>query len=195
MFIVDDPLLSLILRFVVDTDGAAADNEEFLKRQVQTLKQHVARFPDHEQGMRAMEWIEQHAKRYREDWQRRTVSRRTLSLRCSDCPLAGRGVAEHCEIHEQWLYLLRRYTAGELLSREYIERALGLLQEHKDRLKGLGSATERSEAAEEAAPKPKRKKKKRKDKAKKEGKGKGKRRGDSEDDGDRKGRKRRLAAA
>ena len=135
MLIVDDPLLALILRFVVDTDQTGADSEEFLKRQIQTLKQYVAQFPEREQGQRAMEWIEQRAKRYREDWQKRTVSQRTVHLRCADCPLAGRGASEHCEIHEQWLYLLRRYTAHEILSQDYIEQALALLQENRDQLK------------------------------------------------------------
>lgn len=135
MLIVDDPLLALILRFVVDTDQADADSEEFLKRQIQTLKQYVAQFPEREQGQRAMEWIEQRAKRYREDWQKRTVSQRTVHLRCADCPLAGRGASEHCEIHEQWLYLLRRYTAHEILSQDYIEQALALLRENRDQLK------------------------------------------------------------
>lgn len=135
MLIVDDPLLALILRFVVDTDETAADSDEFLKLQLQTLKQYLARFPEREQGQRAMEWIEQHAKRYREDWQKRAVSRRTVYLRCADCPLAGRGVSEYCEIHEQWLYLLRRYTAGQIPSQAYIEESLAVLQGHKDQLK------------------------------------------------------------
>lgn len=131
----DDPLLALILRFVVDTSPQGGSNEEFLDLQIQTLKKYLAHFPDEEQGARTMEWIEQQARRYREDWQRRRVSHRTLYLRCADCPLADRGVEEYCEIHEQWLYLLRRYTAGTSMAPEFVEGALRLLQVHKDQLK------------------------------------------------------------
>lgn len=140
MFIVEDPLLALILRFVVDTSKGGGSNEEFLNLQIQTLKKYLARFPDQEQGMRAMEWIEQRAQRYRQDWERRTVSHRTLCLRCADCPLADRGVEEHCEIHEQWLFLLRRYTSGTGVAAEFVEGALRLLQAHKDKLKARTQA-------------------------------------------------------
>ncbi len=135
MFIAEDPLLALILRFVVDTSKGGGSNEEFLDLQLQTLKKHLAHFPDEEQGIRALEWIEQRAQRYRQDWERRTVSHRTLCLRCADCPLADRGVEEHCEIHEQWLYLLRRYTTGRGVAAEFVEGALRLLQANKEQLK------------------------------------------------------------
>lgn len=164
MFVVDDPLLALILRFIADTDQSPAASEEFLRRQLKTIRQYVAKSPAHEQGAKAMEWIEQHAERYRRGRQRRVVSRRTVYLRCEDCPLASLGAAEHCEIHEQWLYLLRQYTAGQVSSRSYIESALDLLRRYKEELKlrnaRLGEGTGR---------KPKSKKKK-----KKKGKGKGK---------------------
>jgi len=135
MFIVDDPLLALILRFVADTDQSPEANEEFLRRQIKTLRQHLAKSPTHEHGARAMAWIEQHAERYRRDRQRHAVSRDTVYLRCDDCPLASRGAAEHCEIHEQWLYLLRQYTADQVSSRGYIESALDLLRHYKEDLK------------------------------------------------------------
>jgi len=135
MFIVDDPLLALILRFVVDTDSSPAANEEFLQHQIRTIKLHLAQSPGHEPGAKAMEWIEQHAEKYRRNRQRRAVSNRTGYLRCEDCPLASLGAAEHCEIHEQWLYLLRQYTAGRVSSRSYIESALDLLRQHKEELK------------------------------------------------------------
>jgi hypothetical protein len=162
MLIVDDPLLALILRFVVDTDEAGPTNEEFLRRQILTLRQYVAQFPEQEQGEKAMQWIERHAEGYRRSWQNRTVSQRTVHLRCADCPLTERGAAEHCEIHEQWLYLLRRYIAGQIRTRPYVEESLRLLREHKARLKRRGAASQPNEALSHEKPK----KKKQKDKEK-----------------------------
>ena len=165
MFIVDDPLLALILRFVTNTDQSPAASEEFLQRQLKTIKQYLAKSPTDDQGAKAMEWIEQHAERYRRDRQRHDVTRRTAYLRCEDCPLASLGAAEHCEIHEQWLYLLRQYTAHEISSRSYIESALDLLRRHKEELK-LRSP-KRDEGSGQSSKSKKRKKKK---------KGKGKKR-------------------
>jgi len=132
MFIVDDAFMALILRFVVDTDDMDSPDDEFLKRQIKTLRKYLARFPDAEQSTRAIEWIGQHAARYRRDWERSTVASRTTYLRCADCPLAFLGAAEQCEIHEQWTYLLHRYIAGEATNRDYIETTLALLGEYKD---------------------------------------------------------------
>jgi hypothetical protein len=158
MFIVDDPLLTLILRFVTDTDRSDTSNEEFLQRQIQTLKRYLAQFPEHQQGAKAMEWIGQHAENYRRDWQRRTLSRQSFYLRCEDCPMQRFGATEQCEIHEQWLYLLRLYTAGKLSSQGYIERSLAALGDSKELLR------QRIPSNPEVAPqakKPKKKKKKR----------------------------------
>ena len=135
MFIVDDPLLALILRFLVAMDRSDTSNEEFLQRQIQTLKRYLAQFPEHQQGEKAMEWIQQHAENYRRDWQRRTLSQQSFYLRCEDCPMQSLGASEQCEIHEQWLYLLRLYTAGKLSSQSYVEQALAALQGGKDQLK------------------------------------------------------------
>ena len=107
MFIADEPLLALIVRFVTDPEKSNQDNEEFIKRQIQALREHTNQYPEEEQGLRALEWIEQHARRYRRRWQRQRVSHDAPQLRCPDCPLRKLGAAEHCEIHEQWLYLLR----------------------------------------------------------------------------------------
>lgn len=163
MFIVDDPLLALILRFVVDTDPSPAANEEFFQHQIKTIKLHLAQSPGHEPGAKAMEWIEQHAEKYRRHRQRRAVSNRTGYLRCDDCPLASLGAAEHCEIHEQWLYLLRQYTAGRVSSRSYIESALDLLRQHKEELKmrspKLDDVNEQSEKSKKKKKKGKKKQK------------------------------------
>lgn len=134
MFIVDDPLLALIVRFVPDSGQPDQANEDFIRTQVRALKEYVAQFPEEERGNRAMEWVQRHAKRYRRRWQTRTLARRTLYERCADCPLGQRG-AEHCEIHEQWLYLLKRYMDGDVASKKYVKEALALLQEHKDQLR------------------------------------------------------------
>jgi hypothetical protein len=131
MFVVDDPFLALILRFVVDSDGPDAANEEFLQHQLKELRMHLAGFPKTEHRSRAVEWIAEHAARYRRDWERNTLARRTVYLRCADCPLAELGATEFCEIHEQWLYLLHRYLTDETTSRQYIEDALALLAQYK----------------------------------------------------------------
>jgi len=160
MFIADDPLLALILRFILDPDRSEAENEEFLRVQVKTLKRHLLQFPSEEQEARAMDWVAQHAAGYRRCWQRRAVSRQTWSLRCEDCPLRDRvDTAEHCEVHEQWLYLLRRYLTGELRSREYVQHALVLLQGQKDALARRRVVAEGTPEKRKGRPKSKAKKK------------------------------------
>jgi len=165
MFVVDDPFMALILRFVVDTDDIDSPDNEFLKRQIKTLRKYLARFPDAEHSTRAIEWIGQHAARYRRDWERSTVASRTTYLRCADCPLAFLGAAEQCEIHEQWTYLLHRYIAGEATNRDYIETTLALLGEYKDQQRlrvtsAIKSAPKHADQEKEKKGKKKRKKKK-----------------------------------
>lgn len=162
MFVVDDPLMALILRFVVDTEDPDSTNEEYLQRQLKELRIHLAPFPETEHRSRAMEWIAEHAARYRRDWERNTLAARTVYLRCADCPLAGLGAAEYCEIHEQWLYLLHRYLSDETTSREYIEDALALLggykAQHRHRL--TFDAIRKSESNKAKKDRDKKKKKK-----------------------------------
>ena len=123
--------MALILRFVVNTDDDVLGNEEYLQRQLKVLRKHLAQFPKEEHSVRAMEWIGEHAARYRRDWERNSLADRTVYLRCADCPLAGIDAAEQCEIHEQWLYLLHRYVAGEAMTRDYVEDCLALLRDYK----------------------------------------------------------------
>lgn len=132
MFVVDDPFMALILRFVVDTEDETRSNEEYLQRQLKAMRKHLAHFPEAEHRTRAMEWIATHAASYRRDWERDTVASRTQYLRCADCPLADLGASEQCEIHEQWLYLLHLYLTNETTSQEYIEDALVLLGKYKE---------------------------------------------------------------
>ena len=135
MFIVDDPLLALIVRFVTDSDELDISDEEFVKRQIQALQQYVDRFPKSEKNARAIEWIGKHAERYRREWQRKVVSQDYLTQRCNDCPLRDSGEPVPCEIHAEWLSLLDRYTGEEMASEDYVKKTLQLLQEHKNQLK------------------------------------------------------------
>lgn len=132
MFVVDDRFMALILRFVVDTEDEGVSNEEYLQRQLKTLRKYLAAFPEVEHRARAMDWIAEYAARFRRDWERNTVASRTQYLRCADCPLADVGASEQCEIHEQWLYLLHLYLTDETTSQEYIEDALVLLGKYKE---------------------------------------------------------------
>jgi len=171
MFAVDDPFMALILRFVVDTEDPAAADEEYLQGQLTVLRKYLARFPESEHRVRAMDWIAEHAARYRRDWERNTLANRTQYLRCADCPLADLGASEQCEIHEQWLYLLHLYLTDETTSREYIEDALVLLGKYKDRHKhrltfAAIHASESNKAKKGKGKKKNRKKKGRKDKEK-----------------------------
>lgn len=161
MLNLDDPLLALLLRFVINTDQTPAANEEFLLRQIKTIKWYLTQFPSSEQGAKVLEWIEQNAERYRGEWQRRDMSSRTAYVRCEDCPLAGLSAYEHCEIHEQWLYLLRQYTTGRVNTRSYVESALDLLQHYKDELKLRCERYSESTAPSQESEKKRKKKKKR----------------------------------
>jgi len=162
MFDLDDPLLALILRFVASNGQAPASNEAFLKQQVKSIRKYVAKFPAEEQSARAMEWVLQRAEKYRDDWQRRTVSSRTDYLRCEDCPLQNLGAAEHCEIHEQWRYLLSQFIAGKIDSANYVENNLEMLRRHKNELKLRNAGSERDVGRPDKPGKKKKKKKKHK---------------------------------
>ena len=173
MFVIDDPFLALILRFVVDSENPDAPNDEFLKRQLKAMRRYLARFPAEEHTTRAIEWIGKHAARYRRDWERNSLASRTVYLRCADCPLADLGAAEQCEIHEQWLYLLHRYLAGEVNTRGYIEDCLALLRESKER-HGHRLKAAAYKLPKTRDPKKKKMKKKKKDKDKQKDKNKNK---------------------
>ncbi len=135
MYIVDDPMLLLIARFIgVDRDPEVSE-QAFMQRQIEAIQDYVARFPDSERSGRAMEWVENHAEQYRGAWQRKYLSRWMRELRCPDCPLAGEHLISHCEIHRHWSDLLSSYTTEEITSREYVEQTLQLLSKHKQKLK------------------------------------------------------------
>ncbi len=139
MTIIDDPLLALILRFVTPEEAIAVRDEAFIQTQIETLRRHLARYPEEERGEQALRWIETHAANYRRAWQRRTAVERAERIRCRDCPLADDGDGGNCEIHGAWLELLSGYAEGSIDSRVYVERTLALLRGHKQRL-GLSPA-------------------------------------------------------
>ena len=135
MYIVEDPLLALLVRFVGETANGDARDEEFLRDQVAAIRAHLEAFPAEEQEARAMEWIAEYSAQYRTHWQRATASERLADTRCPDCPLRGGDDTRPCEIHEHWLALLRRYASRELSAPDYVDRTLRLLAKHKERLR------------------------------------------------------------
>lgn len=135
MYIVDDPTLALITRFVGNAQNLDLSDAEFLLQQIAAIERYVERFPADERQGRALEWIEAHAQHYRQQWQKQAAVGVLARARCPDCPLAGGERATPCAVHTRWLNLLRRYAATEISSREYIEDSLKLLGAYKDRLK------------------------------------------------------------
>jgi hypothetical protein len=134
-FIVDDPMLALITRFVCGCGQFHLSEGEFILDQIATIQRYVAQFPVEQRNTRAIEWIEKHAERYRQAWQKKAVYAQALQTRCADCPLAEESCMAHCEIHHRWLDLLHSYVVGEVSSRRYVEDTLRLLTDYKARLK------------------------------------------------------------
>jgi hypothetical protein len=142
MYIVDDPTLALITRFVGDAPNLNLSGEDFLFEQIAAIERYVDQFPADERQARALEWIEVHAQHYRQQWQKQAAVGVLADSRCPDCPLDGGARTAPCPIHKNWLELLRRYAAADLSAREYIENTLKLLGTRKDRLK-VGQARQR----------------------------------------------------
>jgi hypothetical protein len=135
MYIADDPTLALITRFVGEAQNLNLSDAEFLLEQIAAIEQYVAPFPAEERQGRALEWIETHARRYRQQWQKQAAVGVLAQARCPDCPLDGGSRTAPCAIHERWLDLLRRYAATGMSSEEYVADSLNLLRRYKDRLK------------------------------------------------------------
>ncbi|EXI90797.1 MAG: hypothetical protein AW11_00656 [Candidatus Accumulibacter regalis] len=135
MYIVDDPTLALIARFLGDVAPEGRADEEFFRRQFSAIEAYVERFPEDQRDARALEWIETNAMHYRQQWQKQTAISTLARRRCPDCPLAGGSQEKPCAIHRRWLKLLERYAADELSSPEYVEMSLALLNTHKSWLK------------------------------------------------------------
>lgn len=131
----DDPLFALFLRFAGFNRELSSHDEEFLKQQVEEIKTHVRSYPPEEQGRRTIQWIEQYAKSYRDRWEKEIIAREASDQRCTDCPLCHDNSHQYCEIHDQWLQLLKKYIANGISSQDYIEQTLALLAAHKEDLK------------------------------------------------------------
>lgn len=135
MYIVDDPTLALIARFVGDSPRQDISEAEFFRRQFAAIEAYVEGFPKDERNERALAWIESNAMRYRQEWQKGVAVNVLATSRCPDCPLAGGDERTPCAIHHRWLKLLQRYAADELSSHDYVKKSLALLAAHKDGLK------------------------------------------------------------
>lgn len=146
MYIADDPTLALITRFVGEAQNLDLSDAEFLLQQIAAIEQYVALFPAAERQIRAMEWVETYARRYRQQWQKQAAVGVLAHARCPDCPLDGGDQTAPCAVHERWLNLLRRYAATEISSHEYVEDSLKLLGQYKDQLK-VGRTRRRRQAA------------------------------------------------
>jgi len=136
MSIIDDPLLALIARFVVDDlDNLSVSDEAFLKNQVEIVYSHVRDAPKEQQEQLALAWIKEHALNYRQEWLRKTLSRSVTARRCKDCPLLHNSKKEYCSIHSKWVILLNEYVTDKIDSEKYIEETLNILNHHKNELK------------------------------------------------------------
>jgi len=136
MCIIDDPMLALIARFVVeDIDNPSISDEMYLQHQVAEIRSYIENAPGKQQQQLALEWIKEHAEQYRQQWQRRTFSKIVLDKRCADCPLIHDSSKSSCDIHSRWVVLLNEYIADEIGSDIYIEETLNLLNQNKTNLK------------------------------------------------------------
>jgi len=135
MYKIQDTMFALILRFIGRREEVQLCNQEFIQKQFKTIKNYIAKYPPEEQEMRAIEWIEMYARKYRKTWEKESAAQEVSESRCEDCPLAKPEVLGHCDIHDQWLDLLQHYTAEDMTSKEYIENTLRLLGKHKEDLK------------------------------------------------------------
>jgi len=136
MCIIDDPMLALIARFVVeDIDNLSISDEMYLQHQVAEIRSYIEKAPGEQQQQLALAWIKEHAEQYRQEWQRRAFSKIVLDKRCVDCPLINDGSKSSCAIHSRWVVLLNEYIADEIGSEIYIEETLNLLNQNKTNLK------------------------------------------------------------
>ena len=131
MYTIDDPMFSLILRFVGHNQNITFCNYHFIQKQLNAIQEYIEKFSPEEQGLRAIEWIEKHALEYRKKWENEIIDKKLSNQRCPDCPLSEINFLEHCQIHKQWQELLHQFIDDEINSRKYIEKALQLLAQHK----------------------------------------------------------------
>ena len=133
---IDDPLLALILRFVVPETNSDLTHEACMRLQVTLIQEHIATFPPADRQAHAIKWVEEHARRFREDCKDKLVATALADeARCHDCPLSESADGGPCVIHKRWATLVRRYVDKRLTSSEYVRDSLALLQAHKEQLK------------------------------------------------------------
>jgi hypothetical protein len=136
MSIIDDPVLALIARFVVDDlDNLSISDEAFLKSQVETIYSHINNAPEEQQQQLALAWIKEHAESYRQEWFRKSLTKSVSDKRCQDCPLQHGSSKQYCSIHSKWIILLNEYVTDKIDSEKYIEETLYILNQHKNDLK------------------------------------------------------------
>ena len=135
MYTLDDPMLALILRFVGRSQEITLGDDDFLQEQLKAIREHIRDSPPEDHQALALEWVENHARDYRDRWARAIVEELFAGERCGDCPLAGTDFVGTCQIHEEWLGLLQRYVADEISPSAYAESSLALLARHKEDLK------------------------------------------------------------
>lgn len=136
MALLDDTILALIARFVVDDlDQLDVADEIFLKQQIEELQNHIGDASEDQRNVIVLDWIRKHAESYREQWSKKTFSDILIRQRCSDCPLIHLGPEAVCSIHQGWLRILQEYIDGDIDSEDYVKHSLQLLQEHKQELK------------------------------------------------------------
>lgn len=136
MSILDDPMLALIARFVVeDIDDLSFPDEVFLRQQLSEVKDQIKNAPEQQQQRLALAWIKEHAEQYRREWQQKTFSKMVLDKRCPDCPLLKDDSTRHCAIHTRWVVLLKDFIANKISSTQYVEETLDLLEANKTNLK------------------------------------------------------------
>ena len=144
MYVLDDSMFALLLRFVGSERTITVCDREFLQRQLDAIRTHVEMFPPEERQPRAMEWIERYSRKYRRRWEKGVIHKEAAAERCPDCPMSDWGASQNCQIHQRWLELFQRYTADEVDSKQYVASALALLARHKEDLKiklsGLNAA-------------------------------------------------------
>lgn len=136
MYTIDDPMFALILRFIGHNKKVSFCDKGFLHKQLKAIQEHVDAFPPEEQELRAIEWIEKYARQYRKSWEEETITKKFIGKRCSDCPLhKSKLKVFKCQIHEKWMKLFRQYATNEISSKQYVEKNLKLLSQHKEHLK------------------------------------------------------------
>lgn len=128
-------MFSLILRFIGRNEKITVCDDGFIQKQLSVIRDYINKFPEEEQEMRAMEWIEKYAHRYRKKWEQEVLAKELSNQRCSDCPLSEKTDLSHCQIHERWLELLGQYASNKIDSKKYVEKALELLVQYKEDLR------------------------------------------------------------